>query len=59
MSDEIKQNPDDALSNNELSDVAGGAAPKASAAAAGATPAGKGGTNPLHNVVEGTEGSTE
>jgi hypothetical protein len=59
MSDEIKQNPDAALSNDDLGDVTGGAAPKAAAAAAGATPAGKGGTNPLHNAVEGTERSTE
>ena len=63
MSDEIKRNPENAaLSNNDSSDAAEEtAAPKTNAAAAGVTPAGKGGTNPLHNAAadEGTERSTE
>ena len=63
MSDEIKRNPENAaLSNEDSSDATEEtAAPKTNAAAAGAgvTPADKGGTNPLHNAVEGTERSTE
>lgn len=56
MSDEIEQNSDDtSLSNDDLGGVTGGAAPKAVAAAAGATAAGRGGTNPLHNAEPSTE----
>ncbi len=63
MSDENKQNPNNAaLSNKDSGDVTEEtAAPKAVAAVAGAIPAGKGGTNPLHNAAadESTERSTE
>jgi hypothetical protein len=63
MSDEIKRNPENAaLSNDDSGDAAEEtAAPKTNAAAAGVTPAGKGGTNPLHNATadESTERSTE
>ena len=63
MSDEIKRNPENAaLSNDDSGDATEESAePKTNAAAAGVTPAGKGGTNPLHNAAanESTERSTE
>lgn len=62
MIDEINRDEENAASKHDLADAAeGSAAPKANAAAAGAIPAGKGGTNPLHNAAaeEGAEPSTE
>jgi hypothetical protein len=63
MSDEVNRDEENvASSKDDLSDVTEGTdAPKTSAAAAGAIPAGKGGTNPLHPAVanETPEASTE
>ena len=52
MSDEIRQDAENTLSNDDLGGVTGGtAAPKQMAVAAGASAASKGGTNPLHSAV--------
>jgi hypothetical protein len=63
MSDKVNRDAENAASSkDDLGNVTEGtAAPKTNAAAAGAVPAGKGGTNPLHNAAaeEGAEPSTE
>ena len=63
MSDEVNRDEENAaLSKDDLGDATEGTdAPKKLAATAGAVPAGRGGTNPLHPAVahEATGPSTE